>query len=152
MVRVQKNTVTKCGVIMMAVLLALPALLHAQERVSVKAKVANMRAAAGTDKDLLWQVEKYHPFIVIEKKGKWYRVKDFENDQAWIHNSLLGNVKCVITMKDKCNIRSKPTTKSSVLFTAQRGVPFRVLKKEGNWIKVEHADGDVGWIFKKLVW
>ncbi|MCF6247353.1 MAG: SH3 domain-containing protein, partial [Desulfobacula sp.] len=109
-------------------------------------------AEARTGSDILWQVERYHPFLIIEKKGKWVKIKDFENDVAWIHKSLLGNQKSVITIKDKCNIRSKPTTKSRVLFTAERGVPFRFLKKEGNWIKIQHSDGDVGWIFKKLVW
>ena len=132
--------------------MAFPCLLHAQERVSVNAGVANMRAGAGTKNQVLWQVEKYHPFIVLEKNDKWIKVKDFENDVAWIHNSLVGKEKSVITIKEKCNIRSKPTTKSSILFTAERGVPFRLISTKGTWLKVEHADGDIGWIFKSLVW
>ena len=132
--------------------MAIPCLVHAQERVSVNADVANMRAGAGTKNQVLWQVERYHPFIVLEKNDKWIKVKDFENDVAWIHRSLVGNEKSVITIKEKCNIRSKPTTKSSILFTAERGVPFRLITTKGTWLKVEHVDGDIGWIFKTLVW
>lgn len=123
-----------------------------QQRMSVTSKIANIRSDAGTSSEVLWQVEKFHPFLILEKKGQWRRVRDFENDEAWIHKSLLGNVKSVITIKEKCNIRSKPTTKSSILFTAERGVPFRVITTKGKWLKVEHVDGDVGWIYKTLVW
>ena len=136
----------------MAVLFILPGLVFAQERLSVTAGIANMRSGPGTKYDVLWQVEQYHPVIIVEKKGDWYKIKDFENDAAWLHKSLLSKIKGVITIKDKCNIRSKPDTKSQVLFTVEKGVPFKVLERKGNWIKIEHADGDVGWIYKTLVW
>lgn len=124
----------------------------AEERLSVISGIANMRSGPGTEDAVLWQVEQYHPVIVIEKKGNWYRVKDYENDTAWLHNSLLGKVESVITVKDKSNVRSKPDTKSSILFTVDKGVPFKVLKKKGSWIKIQHADGDVGWIHNSLIW
>ena len=136
----------------LVVLLILPGLTLAQERLSVSASIANMRSGPGTKYDVLWQVEQYHPVIIVEKKGNWYKIKDFENDVAWLHKSLLDDIEGVITIKDKCNVRSKPDTKSQVLFTVERGVPFKVLKRKENWIKVEHADGDVGWIYKTLVW
>ena len=136
----------------MAVLFILPGLVFAQERLSVTAGIANMRSGPGTKYDVLWQVEQYHPVRIVEKKGDWYKIKDFENDAAWLHKSLLSKIKGVITIKDKCNIRSKPDTKSQVLFTVEKGVPFKVLERKENWIKIEHADGDVGWIYKTLVW
>ncbi len=135
-----------------AVLLILPGFVFAQERLSVKVGIANMRSGPGTKFDVLWQVEQYHPFTIIEKKGDWYKIKDFENDVAWLSKFLLGKIEGVITIKNKCNIRSKPGTKSQVLFTVEKGVPFKVLERKENWIKIEHADGDVGWIYKTLVW
>ena len=135
-----------------AVLLIFPGFVFAQERLSLTAGIANIRSGPGTEYDVLWQVEQYHPFIIIEKKGDWYKIKDFENDVAWLNKSLLGKIEGVITIKDKCNIRSKPDTKSQVLFTVEKGVPFKVLERKENWINIEHADGDVGWIYKTLVW
>jgi SH3-like domain-containing protein len=134
------------------VLLMLPGICGAEERLSVTAGVANMRSGPETSGDVLWQVEQYHPLVVVEKKGNWYRVKDFENDMAWLHESLLGKVASVITIKDGCNVRSQADANSSILFTVEKGVPFKVIEKNGNWIKIEHADGDVGWIYKTLVW
>jgi SH3-like domain-containing protein len=31
-------------------------------------------------------------------------------------------------------------------------VPFKVLDRKGEWLHVEHADGDRGWIHSSLVW
>lgn len=136
----------------LAALLILPGLVQAEERVSVTAGIANMRSGPGTNYAVLWQVEKYHPLTIIEKKGNWYKIKDFENDAAWLHKSLLGDIASVITIKEKCNVRAKPDKDSSILYTVERGVPFKVLDRKENWIKIEHADGDVGWIYKTLVW
>jgi len=152
MKRLNIEIMIKKTTLFLVVLLILPNVVFAQERLSVTAGIANMRSGPGTEYDVMWQVEQYHPVIIIEKKGDWYKVQDFENDVAWLHKSLLDKTEGVITMKDKCNVRSKPDTQSQVLFTVEKGVPFKVLERKENWIKIEHADGDVGWIYKTLVW
>lgn len=124
----------------------------AADRMAVKASIANLRNGAGTKYKVLWQVEKFHPFLVLKKKKDWYEVKDFEGDTAWVHKSLLANIKTVISTKAKCNVRSKPDKKSKVVLRVEKGVPFKVLKRKGNWIRIEHADGETGWIYKTLVW
>lgn len=137
------------------VLLVLPGAFGqamAQNRLTVTASIANIRSGPGTNHDVLWQVEKYHPLLILETKGNWYRFRDFEGDKAWIHNSLVGKVDSVITVEAKCNVRSGPGTDNPIVFKVERGVPFKVLNRKGNWLKVEHADGDRGWIYKKLVW
>lgn len=127
---------------------------HAQ-RLAVSASVANIRSGPGTDNyDILWKAERYYPIEVIETKGKWYHFKDFEGDKGWIHKSLVKDIPSVITTKEKCNIRSGPGTGSAntILFVVERGVPFKVIKKQGKWLYIEHADGDRGWIHASLVW
>ncbi len=130
--------------------MAAPAL--ALERMAVKSSTANLRSGPGTKYEVLWQVEKFHPLLIIEKKGVWYKIKDFEGDMAWVHSSLLGKINGVITTKAKCNVRSKPNKGGKILFTVERGVPFKVLKRNGNWIRIKHADGEIGWIYNSLVW
>ncbi len=89
---------------------------------------------------------------MINKKKDWCEVKDFEGDTAWLHESLLGKTDTVISIKSKCNVRSKPDQSSDIVLIVERGVPFKVLARKGDWINIEHADGEVGWIFKNLVW
>ena len=137
-------------------LLVLLILCHAgsamAERLTVIKPVANIRSGPGTNFDILWKVEKYYPIYVIEKKGPWYHFKDFEDDKGWLHKSLVKKVDAVITKKDLCNIRSGPGTKNKILFTVEKGIPFKVNKRQGRWLHIEHADQDKGWIHDSLVW
>lgn len=133
-------------------LLLISGTVASAERLSVKVSVANIRSGPGKSYDILWEVEKYYPLDVYQKSGQWYHFRDFEGDKGWIHKSLLNKVPSVITKKDKCNIRSGPGATFSILFTVEKGVPFRVLQHKGNWIYIQHADGDKGWIHKSLIW
>lgn len=122
------------------------------ERLAISVPVANIRSGPGTNHSVLWKVEQYFPITVIDKSGNWYRFEDFEGDKGWVHKSLVGNIPAVITRKDGCNIRSGPGTSYDILFTVEKGIPFKVLKRQASWIHIEHFDGDKGWIHKSLVW
>ena len=122
------------------------------ERLAVSAPVANIRSGPGTSHNVLWKVEKYFPLRVIEKSGDWYHFEDFEGDKGWVHQSLVSKISAVVTKNDECNIRSGPGTSNKIIFTVEKGIPFKVLKRKGSWIHIEHADGDKGWIHKSLIW
>ncbi len=122
------------------------------ERYSVTVATANIRSGPGTGYDILWKAERFYPLLVVAKKGAWYKFKDFEGDQGWIHKSLIGKVKSVIVKSDKCNVRSGPGTKYKVVFTVDSGVPFKVIERKGQWLHIRHSDGDSGWIHSSLVW
>jgi SH3-like domain-containing protein len=122
------------------------------ERMAVIKSIANVRSGPGTDHAVIWKVEKYHPINVTTVSGKWYQFKDFENDIGWIHKSLVKKISTVITKKDRCNVREGPGEKHDVIFIVDRGIPFKVEKRQGNWIRIQHADGDAGWIHRSLVW
>jgi SH3-like domain-containing protein len=133
-------------------LIMLLAGIASAERLAVSAPVANIRSGPGTSHTVLWKVEKYFPLRIIEKSGEWYHFEDFEGDKGWVHQSLVSKISAVITKKDACNIRSGPGTGNKIIFTVEKGIPFKVLKREGSWIHIEHADGDKGWIHKSLIW
>jgi SH3-like domain-containing protein len=122
------------------------------ERLAVGVPVANIRSGPGENYDILWAVEKYHPLNVLKKSGEWYHFRDFEGDEGWIHKSLLQKISSVITTKENCNVRSGPDTRFEIVFTVDKGIPFKVLKREGSWIQIQHADGDKGWVHESLIW
>lgn len=124
----------------------------ADERMAIRSNTANIRSGPGLNETALWQVEKYFPVVVIEKKGEWFRIKDFEGDQGWVHTSVLDKTPTVIVQSNKCNLRNGPSTQHAIVFTVERGIPFKVLNTKGDWLEVEHSDGDRGWLFKPLVW
>ena len=137
---------------LLAILIITSSSITLAERLTVTMPVANIRTGPGTEHEILWKVEKYHPLFIIGKSGSWYNFRDFEKDEGWIHKSLVGNIPSVITIKKICNVRSGPGTNFEVVFAVGKGIPFKVNKRKGNWIHVRHADGDSGWIYKTLVW
>ena len=153
---IKSTAVKRTFLCVVSVLILAGTVVASGQRIGITAEKANMRSGPGTQYDQLWQAERYYPLIVIEKKGKWYKVKDFEADIAWVHESLVGNISSVITniSKGSCNVRSKGSKDGRIIFTVERGVPFRVLerKKGSRWIKIKHGDGNVGWIHDSLVW
>jgi SH3-like domain-containing protein len=135
-----------------AIFLFYPVFALAGERYAVMGNLVNIRSGPGTNYDILWQVEKYYPVNVTEESGSWYKIEDFDGDTGWIHKSLVRQIPAVITTKDKCNIRSGPGLKYKVLIISEKGVPFKVIERKGNWIHVQHSEGHEGWIHKSLVW
>jgi len=122
------------------------------ERLSVSVNDAHIRSGPGTKHDILWRVEKYYPLDIIKKSGEWYLFRDFEGDTGWIHQSLVDKQPSVIVNTTVANIRSGPGTTHEILFTIEKGVPFKILKRQKDWIYVEHGDGDKGWIHSSLIW
>ncbi|MCP4370183.1 MAG: SH3 domain-containing protein [Deltaproteobacteria bacterium] len=122
------------------------------ERFSVSSDTANIRSGPGTNHDILWKVEKYHPIIILKKTDTWYHFRDFESDEGWVHKSLVNKTPTVITKSETSNIRSGPGTKHKIIETVDKGIPFKILEKKGKWIHIQHADGDTGWIHNSLVW
>ncbi len=122
------------------------------ERLAITGSTANIRSGPGNAHDVIWQVQRYYPFEVIKKEGQWIQFRDFENDVGWVHDTLTGKIQTVITSKPQCNIRQGPGTQYDIVFTVEGGVPFKVLDRNGDWLHIEHADGDRGWIHSSLVW
>ncbi len=123
------------------------------ERMALAVDKANVRSGPGTKKyTVLWEIERYHPIQVVHKQNGWLFFKDFEGDEGWIHKRLVDKTPTVITRKDMVNIRSGPGTDAAIRFRAEKGVPLKVMERKGDWIRIQSAYGDKGWIHRKLVW
>ena len=129
-------------------------LAAAGERLAISVSVANIRSGPGQSYDVLWRAEKYTPIDVLERdqSGDWCYFQDYEGTKAWIHKNLLRDIDAVITKTGLCNIRSGPGKDHDLRFQAEKGVPFKVMQRKGDWIQIKHADGDTGWIYEDLVW
>ena len=64
----------KIGVVCFISQLILLGNVLAQDRRYVHSDTANIRMKPDVKSEKLWEVEKYHPFIVLETKGKWCRI------------------------------------------------------------------------------
>ena len=127
------------------------------EMISVKGNKINLRKGPGTKYSILWEYGDGYPLEIIQKKGNWIKVKDFEKDSGWVHKSLLNYSPHVIVKvnrnnNSKINIRKGPGTSEQIVGKAQYGVVFKTLTRKSGWINIEHESGLKGWIKENLLW
>lgn len=51
----------------------------------------------------------------------------------------------------EANLRGGPGTKYEKTWEVFKYMPFQQVSKKGNWFKVKDVDGDVHWVYRKLV-
>ncbi|MFQ5897634.1 MAG: SH3 domain-containing protein [Candidatus Methylomirabilia bacterium] len=141
-------------VVLGAAVLICPLVVQAASFVRVKVEVANVREGPGKQFKRLWKAYKNDPLRVVGRDGQWLEVEEFEGYKGWIYAPLTDTKPAVIVreVSEYANIREGPGRDRPVVFRADRGVSFQLLEKKGKWLRVEHADGDRGWIHESLVW
>ncbi len=121
--------------------------------VSVKGDNINVRTGPGTDNPIRMELFDGYPLQVIATEGEWLKVSDYEQDSGWIHNSLVADGNTVIVNgANSVNMRAEPSTQSAIIANVDRGVVLTKVETRGNWLKVKHASGLDGWIYKPLLW
>lgn len=123
------------------------------EYVSVIKDGVNVRTGPGTSNPVYMEVFSGYPLQVLEKKGDWLKIQDFEKDTGWVFASLVksGNT-VIVKAKSKANMRSGPGTSNGIVANLERGVVLDVLEKKQKWVKVRHVSGTQGWIYAPLLW
>lgn len=67
----------------------IPSLSFAAQVVSVKKDNVNVRSGPGTEFPVAMELFKGYPLKVLQKKGDWLKISDFENDSGWIYAPLV---------------------------------------------------------------
>jgi SH3-like domain-containing protein len=125
----------------------------AADYLTVTTDNANVRTGAGTNYPSSMELFTGYPLKVLNKVGEWYQVADFENDSGWIHQSIVKKRDTVIVNAEKSvNMRSEPSTESSIVADVERGVVMTVLSTKGKWTQVRHSSGTTGWVSAPLLW
>ena len=124
----------------------------AQQMLSVKGSILNMRSGPSTNTEVLWELQRGYPLQVVQRKSRWLRVKDFEGDTGWVAASLTGRTPHHIVKVRNANVRSGPGTQNRIVGKANYGELMRTREKRGGWVRVERTQGKSGWISKKLLW
>ena len=120
---------------------------------SVTTDNANVRTGPGTNYPVAMELFQGYPLKVLKKQGEWYKVSDYEKDTGWIHDSIVKDKDTVIVdAKKSLNMRSGPSKNNPVVADVERGVVLNKISTEGNWTKVRHSSGTIGWIYSPLLW
>lgn len=127
------------------------------EMVSIKGDDINMRSGPGTKYKVLWKLGSGFPLKVLRKKGRWYRVQDFEGSIGWIHRNVTSRKQHMIVKvnkktKKRINVRSGPGTKNRIVAKAYYGVVFKTVEQKSGWVHIKHDKGVNGWVKRSLLW
>lgn len=139
-----------------ALLLSYPATARAK-MVATTGENINMRSGPGTEYSALWQLGAGFPLEVLEQKGDWLQVRDFEGSVGWVNSSTVNSSPHVIVKVNKnsgqsINVRIHPSLDSDIVAKAAYGTVFKTLNRNNGWVRVEHRLGPVGWINESLLW
>lgn len=124
----------------------------APTRLSVNVPTANFRAGPSTKADVLFTATRYFPVTILETKGKWVRVIDFEKEESWVAKRLLANTPTVVVEVKKGNVRDAPSTEGEVLDKVEYGEVFRIVKTDGRWMRIATPKEVIGWVRDDLTW
>ncbi len=121
--------------------------------VSVAKNIINMRSGPGKNNPVIWELGKGYPLKILQTRGNWVQVVDFENDKGWVYKKLVNRKPHLIVKNKIVNIRSGPGKNFKIIRQAKRGVVFKTAEKKKGWVKVHHNESNMtGWIKRSLLW
>jgi len=137
--------------VFLSVFLMSAAAVSAAEFVNVLNDGVNLRSGPGTNYRVLYELPHGYPLKVVDRKGEWLKVSDFENDSGWIFKKLVANTGHVIVKAEEANVRFGPGTNTKRIGSVAREVILEQIERRRDWVKVKHPQIE-GWIYKKLLW
>ncbi len=130
---------------------ALPA-AGAQFR-SVGDAAAVLYDAPSTRADRLFVAARSYPFEVLVKLDQWTKVRDVNGEVAWIENKALTERPSVMVTVPVADVHAAPDPQSPLVFEAYKQVLLEAVEPPaGDWVKVRHRDGQLGYIRVAHIW
>ncbi len=122
---------------------------------SIGKENVNVRNAPSLNAKVLFQIPFGYPVEVIETKGSWVEIKDYEDDTGWVYQPLINrNVQTVLVISDLVNIRQGPGLNYKVVDQVEHGNIYKLFEEKGQWVKIGFylENKEIGWVRSDLVY
>lgn len=120
--------------------------------VSLKFDPVNGRSGPGEDHPIVWE---YHrrglPVLVIEEDLDWFKVRDPDGDEVWIHRARLENRRMGLITGEAAAIRRQPEPDAPVVAIAEPGVLLEIKDCRDGWLRVDGPRA-AGWLLQDALW
>lgn len=101
----------------------------------------------------LFVASRYYPVEVVISIDAWAKVRDASGDLTWVEKKALSDKRTVLVTAAFADVRQAPSEQAALVFQAQQGVALDVVEPQpAGWVKVRHADGQVGFLKIAEVW
>ncbi|GJL84648.1 MAG: hypothetical protein DHS20C02_04230 [Micavibrio sp.] len=89
---------------------------------------------------------------IILEFDTWRKIKDFEGDEGWVHQSLLsGRRTALIQGEEPVSVRRKPGAGERLVAYMEPNVVASVQVCEKDWCRLDAA-GYKGWVSRASLW
>jgi SH3-like domain-containing protein len=136
------------------VFIALASLAKAGEFRSIAESGTPMYNAPSVRAKKLFVASRYYPVEVVINIEGWMKVRDQSGDLTWVEKKALSDKRTVVVIAPLAEVRQSPNEQAALVFQAQQGVALDIAENQtaGGWIKVRHAEGQVGYLRIDQVW
>jgi len=117
----------------------------------------NLRTGPGSQYAVIRKMYHGSTVEVLEDPGgAWLRVRHQSGAVGWAFRQYLvrpagqqGAWRRVYSPSDGfLNLRTGPGTQFAIIMPMYNGERVRILERKGNWVRVEHETGAVGWAYR----
>ncbi len=121
--------------------------------VSLKSDDANIRIGPSKNYPIVIKyISKNYPLMITDEYEDWRKIKDFENNQGWIHKSLIkGNRTGIIITTEKQSVKIYNTINGKAIGEIYRGNIVDLKKCNFNSCLIL-INNHKGWIAKENIW
>jgi SH3-like domain-containing protein len=116
---------------------------------SIGSKKVNVRVGPGTQYPISWVYkQKGWPIEAIAKHQGWYKIRDNDGEEGWIHGRFFSKTRYTLTESDSIiNMYKKPDGKK-IIMLFEPGVPVKLLECQLSICGTSYAN-QKGWIERK---
>jgi SH3-like domain-containing protein len=141
------------GFAALALLVLAPAALAGEFR-SISESGTVMYDAPSVRAKKLFVASRNYPVEVVINIDAWVKVRDPSGDLTWVEKKALSDRRTVVVTAPFADVRQAPGEQAPLAFQAQRGVALDLVESQptAGWVKVRHADGQVGYLKVAQVW
>jgi len=120
---------------------------------SLRSDDVNVRTGPGPRYPVDWKfVRRDMPVEIVAEFETWRKIRDFENTEGWVHQSMLSPRRYVMVLGDKVQeLYRKPEAGAAVVARSEPGVIGQLLQCETGWCRVQMRKVS-GWIRRDLIW
>ena len=93
-----------------------------------------------------------YPVEVLVVIEGWVKVRDATGELAWVEAKDLSPVRMLMIKVPRAEVRQSPDEKAPLAYEAEQDVVLELLDMAGNFAKVRHADGAIGYVRVTQVW
>jgi SH3-like domain-containing protein len=93
-----------------------------------------------------------YPVEVLVVLEGWVKVRDATGELAWVEAKNLSPVRMLMIKVPRAEVRQSPDEKAPLAYEAEQDVVLELLDMAGNFAKVRHADGAIGYVRVTQVW